>query len=130
MRHIRGPKEVEASEELRRRPAGASVLVYRTKSKSWEGPHTFVSIDVETEVVQTKSGRKIHLSTCVRPSVLSTFPPQMVGDIDVQRILNQWYTDTSQEVEEEVRTDERIYTTRGSRPPQKHAKGSEPFLGI
>lgn len=62
-----GPKGVDQSKELRKLPAGSLVLVYRTKSKQWEGPHMFISIDGETATVQTSRGRKIHRSNCVRP---------------------------------------------------------------
>lgn len=64
------PKGMESSEKLRQLPAGARVLVYRTKSKSWEGPFTFISIEGETVVVQLKFGRSIFRSSCVKPYVI------------------------------------------------------------
>lgn len=69
LRHPSGPKGKERSERLRKLPAGSPVLIYRTKTKSWEGPFKFISIEDETAVVQLNRGRKIFRSTCVRPLV-------------------------------------------------------------
>lgn len=75
LKHRGGPKAVEASAQLRRLPAGAAVLVYRTTTKKWEGPFTFISFDRETAVVQTGAGRRIFRSKCVKPVTRSEFDP-------------------------------------------------------
>lgn len=82
LRYKKGPYEVETSKKLRRLTAGAQVLVYRTKSKKWEGPHTIVSVEGETSIVRTYSGPKIHRLTCLRLWVRSTFetPTMKEGD--------------------------------------------------
>lgn len=67
LRHFCGPKAMEDSNKLRDLPSGAKVLVYRTTSKLWDGPHLFFREDGETSGVQTKSGRKIFRSQCVKP---------------------------------------------------------------
>lgn len=71
LKHTAGPKGVEQSECLRQLPAGSPVLVFRTASKLWEGPFDFISVSGETAVVQTKRGRRIFRSTCVKPYVRS-----------------------------------------------------------
>lgn len=54
LRHIGGPKRTETSEKLHHLPAGSKVLVYRTTTKTLEGPHIFIDIVGETVVEQTK----------------------------------------------------------------------------
>lgn len=66
-----GPKGVENSDYLRQLPSGAHLLVFRTTTKKWEGPLTFISVDGKTLVFQTRNGRLIFLSTCVKPYVRS-----------------------------------------------------------
>ena len=63
----------EESQKLQLLPAGSKVLVYRTKSKTWEGPFTFISVDRETAVIQTKVGRSIFRSSCVKSYIKSSF---------------------------------------------------------
>lgn len=67
LRNPSGPKAKESSAILHELPAGSPILVYRHVRDRWEGPHTFISIDKETVVVQTPSGRKIFRSNCVKP---------------------------------------------------------------
>ena len=69
LRHGGGPNAKEDWNNLEQLPCGAKVAIYRTTSKSWEGPLKFISIDKETEVVQTAKGRAIYRSACVRPWV-------------------------------------------------------------
>lgn len=47
-----GPISIETSSKLRHLPAGEKVFVYRNKSKEWEGPQKFISIEGETVVIQ------------------------------------------------------------------------------
>lgn len=63
----------ESSEKLRQLPAGSPVLVYRNKTKGWEGPFTFIHIQGETAVIQLPSGRKIFRSNVIKPITESTF---------------------------------------------------------
>lgn len=56
LRHQKGPKGKEDKHNLSNLPAGSKVLVYRTTSKTWEGPHLFVSEQNDTAVVQTAAG--------------------------------------------------------------------------
>lgn len=48
-------------------PAGAPALVHCSHSKEWEGPFKFIQIDGKTVVVQTRRGRKLFCSSCVKP---------------------------------------------------------------
>ena len=68
LRHSGGPKAKEQEQELQRLPAGSPVLVYREKSKKWEGPFPFVTVDGSTVVVQMPTGRKIFRSSVVKSS--------------------------------------------------------------
>ena len=54
---------------------GAPVRVYRETSKTWEGPHKFVSKDGETVVVQMPHGHRIFRSHVVRPVPLNSIEP-------------------------------------------------------
>lgn len=65
------PSAGELCSELRKFPGGAPVWVYRTKYKTWEGAHRFISVDGETAIVQTSRCRLIFSSSCVRPQVKS-----------------------------------------------------------
>jgi len=73
------PVGKENSEELRKLPAGAEVLIYRNKSKIWEGPFPFINIEGETVTVQLPSGRKIFRSTAVKPVTKSKLQTQCVS---------------------------------------------------
>lgn len=73
--HPCGPNRMEYSEELRKLPAAEDLLDYRTTTRSWEWPFTFIIMDGETVVVQISRGRLIFRSNCVKqmiPSCLST----------------------------------------------------------
>lgn len=50
-------------------PAGARVPVYRTTTSKWEGPFMMISRAGEIVVVQTRRGRSIFRSTCVKAYV-------------------------------------------------------------
>lgn len=67
MRHTGGPKGKERSEELNKLASGAHELVYRTTSRTWEGPFIFIRISGEAVVVQLKHGRPIFRSNCIKP---------------------------------------------------------------
>ena len=72
------PRKAEAQkqeEELRKLPAGSPVMVYRPKSKKWEGPFPMVSIDDGIVVVQMPRGRKLFRSSLVKS--VSTPDPVM-----------------------------------------------------
>lgn len=69
LRHPSNPKAKEASERLHTLPDDSKVLVFRTTTKSWEGPFYFISTDGETVVVQMKNRRRIFRSVCVKPFV-------------------------------------------------------------
>lgn len=71
IKHSGGPKGVYQSEYLRQLPTGAPVLVLRKTRKNWEVPLTFISVEGETVVIQTKRGTRIFPSTCVKPYVSS-----------------------------------------------------------
>lgn len=43
------------------------MLVYRSVINKWEGPHTFVSVDVDTAVIKNTRCRRIFISSCVVP---------------------------------------------------------------
>lgn len=62
LRHPSGPKAKETSAALHNLPAGSPVFVYRTKTKSWEGPLRFISIEGEAVVVQLKNRQRIFRS--------------------------------------------------------------------
>lgn len=64
MTHMDTPKGKKNYASLDELPEGSKVMVYRTKSKSWEGPQTFLSKEGETVVIQTKMVRKIFRSLC------------------------------------------------------------------
>ena len=85
LRHSGGPKAKEHEQELQL-PAGSSVMVYRIKSKKWEGPFPFVTIDGSTVVVQMPTGRKIFRSTVVKSSnpVIQTERP--TNDANIQSV--------------------------------------------
>ena len=70
LRHTCSPKSKEQEEDLRNLPYGSSVLVFRDKPKTWEGPFPFVSIDGNTVVVQLPHRRKIFRLTAVKPGPL------------------------------------------------------------
>lgn len=67
LRHPNIPKAKEQEENSRRLLADALVIVYRTKSKEWEGPFPFVTIDERTVVMYLPHGRQIFRSTAVKP---------------------------------------------------------------
>ena len=73
LRHPSSPKSKETSLALQNLPSGSLVLVYRTKSKRWEGPFRYISCEGETVVVQLQRGRRIFRTTCVKPWVKSNF---------------------------------------------------------
>ncbi len=58
---------------------GAHVLVYRKKANSWEGPFTFIDKMGETVCVQLPYGRKIFLSTVVKPAPPSPSDDSMLS---------------------------------------------------
>lgn len=76
----KGSFGVDNSEEHRKLPAGAPVLVYRQKSKDWEGPFNFIEIQGETVTVQLPSGRKIVRSHVVKPVQKSQLENQQTGE--------------------------------------------------
>lgn len=45
------------------------MLLYRTSTKKWDGPHKFFSIEGETVVVQLRHGRRIFRSHCLKPLI-------------------------------------------------------------
>lgn len=67
LRHPFGAKEKENSQRLLDLPSSSPVLLYLTNSRKWEGPFLYISIEVETVVVQLNKGRIIFHSICVRP---------------------------------------------------------------
>lgn len=67
LRHPSSPKAKELSQRLLDLPAGSPVLVYRTKTKQWEGPYKYIAIEGETVTIQLPRGRKIFRTTCVKP---------------------------------------------------------------
>jgi len=71
LRHPGSPKANEQEEELTKLPSGSPVLVYRQKSKQWEGPFPLVNIDGRAVVVQLPHGRKIFRSTVVKSAIAS-----------------------------------------------------------
>lgn len=79
LRHNGSPKANEDNNMLRELPAGSPVYLYRTRTKLWEGPHIFVSIDGETVIVQTPAGRKIFRSNCIRPVRKPEWPKKETG---------------------------------------------------
>ena len=72
LRHPCSPKAKEQEAKLEKLPAGAAVLVYRDKTKTWQGPFPFVSIQDNTVVVQLPTGRKIFRSMSVKPAPRTT----------------------------------------------------------
>lgn len=52
--------------DVHKAPLGSKVLVYRTKSKSWEGPFRLLNLDRETVSVQCPDGPKQFRSTVVK----------------------------------------------------------------
>lgn len=64
LRHPVGQKRVEHSRRLSDLPAGSPAQVSMTTTKTWAGPHKFISVDVETEIVQMQNGRPIFSSNC------------------------------------------------------------------
>lgn len=66
LRHYGGPEVEEISQRLRALPTGSSVLVYRTSSKSWEGPRKLISMKAETVIVTLPRGRRMFRYTCVK----------------------------------------------------------------
>jgi len=69
LRHPSSPKAKEQEEELHKLPSGSPVLVYRQRTKKWEGPFPMVHVDGSTVVVQLPSGRKIFRSTVIKSAV-------------------------------------------------------------
>lgn len=65
------PKSKEESQRWRNYPEIYPVIVYRTQKKKCVGPHRFIDINGETEIVRLDRGRSIFRSTCVRPWVNS-----------------------------------------------------------
>lgn len=78
--HFGGPKGLEQSQPLHDLPGGSPVLIYRTNTKRWKGPRTFISVEGETAVVQIKRGRRIFRTTCVKPPVISHLPNAAIGN--------------------------------------------------
>lgn len=74
-RHPSSPKAKELSQKLMDLSSGSPVLMYRTKTKTWDGPYRYMNINVETVVVQLNKGRKIFRSTPVKPWVHSRLQP-------------------------------------------------------
>ena len=75
---LKHPCSKEAQEQERRLrllPAGSPVRVFRTKSKKWEGPFPFISIDDGVAVIQMPRGRKLFRSSAVKP--VSAYNPAM-----------------------------------------------------
>lgn len=66
LRPVVGTKKEELSSLLRAFPSGAPIELYRQSNNKWEGLHTFVSIEGETVIVQTRGSRRIFRSNCVR----------------------------------------------------------------
>lgn len=71
LNHPNMPKGNETSKDLTHLPSGTPVLVYRQKSKYWEGSVKFISMKGETVVVQLQRGRRIFRSNCIKPWVKS-----------------------------------------------------------
>lgn len=71
MRHTANKKGVHSSQSLQGLPPGSPLLVYLSRSKTWDGPFKFIHIDGEIVVVQTGDGRKIFRSSFVKPMVRS-----------------------------------------------------------
>ena len=67
LRHPRNAAAQDQERRLQKLPSGSPVLVYRTKSRKWEGPFRLVSTDDGTAVVQLKNGRKIFRTSAVKP---------------------------------------------------------------
>ena len=67
LRHPISAKARDQSTKLMALPSGSPVLVYRTTTKTWEGPFKFISCENETVVVQLSKGRRIFRTTCVKP---------------------------------------------------------------
>lgn len=59
LKHTMVPKENEDRRYLQQLPAGKPILIFRTTSKSWYGPHTFVRTEGENIFVQTRRGRRL-----------------------------------------------------------------------
>lgn len=64
-KHTHSPNPKQSIDGLHDLPAGEPVLVWREKSKKWEGPFKFIIIDGETVFIQQPHGRKIFRSTFV-----------------------------------------------------------------
>lgn len=76
IRHTEGLKAVEELAELRRLPFGSLVLIYRTKTRKWEGPHVLVSIDAEASIVQKQVEGGIYIYQILYAHVLNPSLPQ------------------------------------------------------
>ena len=65
---------------------GDEVLVFRQKSKTWEGPFKFVSLEGETVCISLPHGRKIFRSNAVKPypssEIVSNHADSQFGNID------------------------------------------------
>lgn len=66
LRHPSSPKAKEHEENLNKLPSGSPVLVYRERSRSWEGPFSLVHVEGSTAVIQLPKGRKIFRTTVVK----------------------------------------------------------------
>lgn len=67
-----GPRGPENTNDLHHLPTGSKMSIYLPTSGKLEVPHTFPSCYNETVVLQTRRGRAIFRSTCVRPCVRPT----------------------------------------------------------
>lgn len=88
LRHSGGPKRFERSVQILSLPAGSPVLVYKTASKTWEGPFPFENIDGEMIFVQLKKGGKLFRSNCIKPWASST---RTEADLDVTEPREEVY---------------------------------------
>lgn len=81
LRHTETKKAVESPQSLRENSAGSPVLVYRSTSKTWEGPVKIIQMDGETVLDQMGRGRKIFRSSSVKPIVRSKL--EMPDDMNI-----------------------------------------------
>ena len=88
LRHPSNAKAKEQSAQLRDLPAGSPVLVYRTTTKRWEGPFTYITSSGDTAVVQLTRGRRIFRTNCVKPWVKSILGKDKARDESVQVTLD------------------------------------------
>lgn len=71
LRHFKGTRVVEQSADVLKLPAGAPVLIYRTRTNRWERPFNLISIEIETVVVKMPCGRRISRPTFVELLIIS-----------------------------------------------------------